>query len=123
MDQLHEQVARTRRRLVLEQFLARAVWCLFAGLVVAAVAIAVPRLIAIHSLPSHWDAICLAVALGGGLLAAIVWTYLRSRSSLEAAVEIDRRFDLRERVASSLSLSPEDQSTDVGRALMSDAIR
>ena len=43
--------------------------------------------------------------------------------TLEAAVEIDRRFDLRERVASSLSLSPDDQTTDAGSALMSDAVR
>ena len=28
MDQLREQVARARRRLVLEQFLGRLVWCL-----------------------------------------------------------------------------------------------
>jgi hypothetical protein len=123
MDQLHEQVARARRRLVLEQFLAHAVRCVFAALVVATVGIAVPRLIAIHSLPSRWDAICLVCALGCGLWAAIAWTYMKSRSALEAAVEIDRRFDLRERVASSLSLSPEDQTTDAGRALMSDAVR
>lgn len=123
MDQLHEQVARARRRLVLEQFLTHAVWCVFAFLMIATVAIALPRLITIHSLPNRWDAICLAVALGGGLSSAIVWTYLQSRSPLDAAVEIDRRFDLRERVASSLSLSPEDQSTDAGRALVSDAVR
>ena len=104
MDQLHEQVARARRRLVLEQFLTHAVWCIFVALMIATVAIALPRLIAIHSLPSRWDAICLVSALGCGLAAAIVWTYLRSRSPIDAAVEIDRRFDLRERVASSLSL-------------------
>ena len=123
MDQLHEQVARARRRLVLEQFLARVVWCVFAALVVAAVAIAVPRLIAIPSLPLRWDAICLIAAVAAGVVIAGVWTYLAHRSDLEAAVEIDRRFDLRERVASSLSLSPDDQTTDAGKALVNDAIR
>jgi hypothetical protein len=123
MDQLHEQVARAWRRLVLEQFLARSVWCLFAALAVAAVAIAVPRVVAIDSLAAQWDAIWFLSAVGGGLLAAAVWTMFSRRTALDAAIEIDRRFDLRERVASSLSLSEADRQSDAGRALVDDAIR
>ena len=57
MNELREQIARAQRRLVLEQFLARSVWCLFAALAVAAVAIAVPRvdLSSRSLLPAHWD--------------------------------------------------------------------
>jgi hypothetical protein len=123
MDQLHLQVARARRRLVLELFLIRAVRCLFIGLVLATLAIAVPRITTLHVIPARWDVICLASGLGLGLFSAALWTFARSRTSLDAAVEIDRRFDLRERVASSLSLSPEERSTDVGRALVNDALR
>jgi hypothetical protein len=123
MDQLHQQVARARRRLVLEQLLARAVWCEFFALLVAAVAIALPRFVAISSLPAHWDVACFVGAAAAGSIVALIWTWARRRSDLDAAIEIDRRFDLRERVASSLSLSPDDQNTEAGRALVNDAVR
>ena len=123
MNELRDQVARARRRLVLEQFLAHSVWCLSAALAVAAVAIAVPRVIAIAGLPDRWDAVWLASALGAGLLAAAVWTIVSRRTALDAAIEIDRRFDLRERVASSLSLSQADLDTEAGQALVKDAVR
>ncbi len=123
MDQLRQQVARARRRLVLEQFLARLAWCLLGALTLAAVAIAVPRVVAIENLPPNWDMAWFLGALGGGLLLAAVWTFIFNRSPLDAAIEIDRRFELRERVASSLSLSSEDQATDAGRAVVNDALR
>jgi len=123
MDQLRQQVARARRRLVLEQLVGRLAWCLLAGLSLAAVAVALPRLVTIEGLPAKWDMAWLLGALIGGFVAAVVWTFLSSRSQLDAAIEIDRRFDLRERVASSLSLSPDDQTTEAGRAVVNDALR
>ena len=123
MDQLHEQVRRAQRRLVWEQFLGRSVSCLFVALVVAAVAVAVPRVLIVRVLPDWWDMAWLVGALGGGLLAAGVWTLLSRRSALEAALEIDRRFELRERVSSSLSLSPVDQASEAGQAVVRDAAR
>ena len=69
MNELHHQIARARRRLLFEQFLARSVWCLFAVLAVAAIAIAVPRvdflwrLVSIHALPANYDLFCFAAAI------------------------------------------------------------
>jgi tetratricopeptide (TPR) repeat protein len=123
MDQLRVQVARARRRLTLEQFLGRAVWCLLAALSLAVVAIAVPRFIFIENLSANWDTLWLVGALGVGFFGAAIWTLIAPRTALDAAIEIDRRFELRERVASSLSLSTEDQTSDAGRALVSDAAR
>jgi hypothetical protein len=123
MDQLHAQVARARRRLLFEQFLGRLVWCLLVTLSLAAVAMAVPRVVAIEGLPVDWDAWWLVGSLGGGFLAAALWTLISPRTALDAAIEIDRRFELRERVASSLSLSPDDQASDAGRAVVNDAMR
>jgi chemotaxis protein histidine kinase CheA len=123
MDQLRQQVARARRRLVLEQFLGRLVWCWLVALSLAAVALAVPRVIALSTLPAAWDTLWVVGALAVGFLAACLWTYLTARSPLDAAIEIDRRFQLRERVASSLSLSPQDQQSEAGRALVHDAVR
>jgi hypothetical protein len=58
-----------------------------------------------------------------GLFAATAWTIASRRTSLDAAMEIDRRFDLRERVASSLSLSDAELLTAAGQALVKDAQR
>lgn len=123
MDQLRKQVARARRRLIIEQFSGRLIWCVLAALVVTAIAVAVPRIIAIENLPERWDLNWLYASLGCALAATIAWTVVRNRSQLDAAIEIDRRFDLRERIASSLSLSPEEQSSEAGRAVVSDAMR
>ncbi|HEX3599128.1 MAG TPA: hypothetical protein VHU84_03240 [Lacipirellulaceae bacterium] len=123
MDQLQKQVARARRRLIAEQFLGRLVWSLLAALVVAAIAVAVPRIVAINGLPERWDLGWIVGSLSVAVLYTIGWTYISNRSPLDAAIEIDRRFDLRERIASSLSLSPEEQSSQAGRAVMNDALR
>jgi hypothetical protein len=123
MDQIRKQVARARRRLWLELFLSRLVKCWFTTLLVAAVAIAIPKLVAVENLPAQWNAWWLGGSLAAGLVAALAWTVVRGRSELEAAMEIDRRFELRERVASSLSLPPEMAESDAGRALTADALR
>ena len=114
MKQILAQVSRAPRRLWLELFLNRALTCLFISLVVAVVAIAVPKFFVIENLPSNWTLLCAMVGVVGGLLAALVWTLLRGRSTLDAAVELDNRFDLRERVSSSLALSPDDAATPAG---------
>ncbi|MBL9165316.1 MAG: hypothetical protein JNL18_21490 [Planctomycetaceae bacterium] len=123
MDQIRKQVARARRRLWMELFLNRLVNCWFAALIVAAVAIALPKFVAIADLPANWAASWLIGALAAGLTVALGWTWLRGRSELDAAMEIDRRFELKERVASSLSLPPEAAETPAGRALLADALR
>lgn len=123
MDTLISQVEAARRRLVLEQFLRRLVWCLFATLVAAAVAIAAPRVVTIEGLPAQWDQAWLIGAALAALVGAGVWTAVWRRNALDAAMEIDDRFALRERVASSLSLSEAERETPAGRALVDDALR
>src|SRR5262245_27888307 len=122
MDQLRKQVARARRRLITEQFLGRFVWCLLGALSVAAIAIAAPRIAVIENLPANWDYSWFLGAFAAAALAAGAWTYISNRSPIDAAIEIDRRFDLRERVASSLSLSPDEQASEAGRAVVNDAM-
>src|SRR5262245_32593162 len=98
MNDLRDQIARARRRLVTEQFLARLVWCLSAGLAVAVVAVAVPRipalwrLVPLHAMPLNWDFGWIAGAIGAALVVAGIWTIVSRRSALDAAIEIDRRF-------------------------------
>src|SRR5215470_4564964 len=100
MDQLHKQVTRARRRLIIEQFLGRLIWCLLGALSLAAIAIAVPRVIVVEDLPANWDYGWLIGGFATAFVAAGVWTFVSNLSPIDAAIEIDRRFDLRERVAS-----------------------
>ena len=123
MDDLIHQVARARRRLVLEQFLNRLVRSLFATLIVAVAAIAAPRITTLGQLPNNWDLGWLLGAVVAAVAIAGVWTLLRKRSDLDAAIEIDKRYDLRERVASSLSLAEKERTTEIGQALVEDAVR
>lgn len=123
MDSLRQQVERARRRMVQQQFWGRLVWCLSAALLVAVIAIAVPKLVAVPDLPAHWAEWWLGSGVATGILAALGWTYFKRRDALDAAIEIDQRFDLRERVASSLSLPESEQESEVGKALINDAVR
>lgn len=123
MEQLLAQVKRARRKLWLELFLNRLLSCWFIAFILAVVAITVPKLIVVENLPADWVLKCSITALVAGLITAGIWTVLRSRSELDTAVEIDRRYELKERIASSLSLSSEEAATPAGQALVSDAVR
>ncbi|WP_442482712.1 hypothetical protein [Aeoliella sp. SH292] len=123
MDKLLLQVRRAHRRLIVEQFLHYLVWSAFVALAIAAVAIAVPQLVAIDNLPADWATWWLSGAGVFSVLGAAGMTYLKRRTRLDAAMEIDRRYDLRERVASSLALRASDLETPAGQALLHDAAR
>ena len=123
MEEIKRQVGRAQRRLVLEQFLRVCGWSLFASLLIAAIGLAIPRIWALNIEQRVWDWSWIGGGLGAGLVMAWIWTWLIRRSKLDAAIEIDRRFGLKERVSSTLSLSPDELSSDVGKALMTDAIR
>lgn len=123
MDNLLEQVQRARRKMIRNAFAARLGWWLFGALAVAAIAIAVPKVVAIADLPSRWAEGWLIGAVVVAFVGAGLVTYFRRSDQLAAAAEIDRRFGLRERVASSLSLPESEQSSEIGQALINDAAR
>jgi hypothetical protein len=119
MDVLQQQIRRARRRLTFQRFLDKLGWCWFAALAAALALVAVDKFRPLGVESWAWAAGALAV----GLIAAAVWTLLVRGNSLEAAIEIDHRFGLKERVSSALSLSVADRQTDVGEALVADAVR
>lgn len=119
MDTLAEQVRQARRRLTLQRFLAAAPWCLFVALVVAAVAVAVDKYRPLVGQPWHW----LAGGAAAGVLTAAVWALWKRDTPLAAALEVDRRFGLKERLSSALALSAKDRETAAGQALLADALR
>jgi hypothetical protein len=123
MEKLHQQVARARRRLILGQFFAALVGCWTAALAVAAIGLAVAKLFPLNVDGRIWTIAWIAGSLAAGTLTAAVWTWIGRRDPLFAAIEIDRRFGLKERVSSVLALSPKDLETEAGQALVSDAVR
>ncbi len=126
MEKLRQQVRKARGRMNMQTFVGIVAWSLFAWLVVAVIALAVPKIWALgwsHEAARTYAWTVALGSLGLGLATAAVWTWVRRRGDLEAALEIDHRFGLKERISSTLALSPEDLQTEAGQALLADAVR
>jgi hypothetical protein len=141
MDQIALQVRRAQRRLSLQRFVYALAWCWFGTLLAAAVLIGVEKYwplglnawawlcglfgyqpapwLTVQTFQWIWPSMALAL----GLAIALMWTRLTRGDSIEAAIELDRRFGLKERVSSSLSLTPLELDSEAGRALLADAVR
>ncbi len=121
MTELQKQVQRAQRRINLQSFLEVAVWSLAFCFAFAAIALGVTKIWHIGVDVRQWTRAWIGGAIGVGLISAGVWTWISRHNMIDAAIEIDRRFGLKERVSSSLSLSAEEADTDMGRALVDDA--
>lgn len=119
MDVLKQQVRRARRRLTVQRFLRVLSWCWFAALLAAAVPVVIDKYRPLGLLTWAWP----AIALGAGFVVALAWCWFTRRSELEAALEIDRRFGLKERISSTFALLPEQVETAAARALIDDAVK
>ena len=128
MEEIRQQVARAHRRLVMQEFVRVFGWTMFAAMFVVIAGLAVPKIwpLAVTS-TNFGSSIWMWSWIGGGVvvgvLAAVAITFLRRRGEMDAAVEIDRRFGLKERVSSAMSLLPHDLETEAGQALVNDASR
>jgi hypothetical protein len=119
MDELQRQVRRAQRRLAWQRLVETIGWCWFVSLIGALLLIAADKF---HPLGvAAW--IWILGALAVGLLAAVAWTLASWRKPLDAAIEIDRRFNLKERVSSTLAMPAEALDSEAGRALVEDAAR
>ena len=119
MEELHKQVRRAKTRLAMQRFVAALGWCLVATLSVAALLILVGKFWPLGVSDGVWGLAALVL----GLVTAAVWSLATARGGIDAAMEIDRRFGLKERVSSTLALSAEQRQTEIGRALVEDAVR
>ena len=121
MDKLRLQVRRAYWRLYWMRLLRSLTWTLLATLGLALVAVVISKLWPVGIAGDTW----LASWLGGAILAGsglgCLWAYVTRQNELEAAIEIDLRYGLKERVSSAMTLSPEDLQTEVGKALVEDA--
>lgn len=146
MEELKKQVRRAHRRMGFQRFAVVLGWCWFATLLMGLGVIAVDKLYptgvaavkrALGAIDEFylvgstaeawaavlWPALVIAASLGIGLVVAAVWIIVTRREPLGAAIEIDRRFGLKERVSSTVAMPPEDRHTEAGRALVADAVR
>jgi hypothetical protein len=119
METLERQIRRVHRRLMLQSLAGKLAWCWFVALLIASVAIAVGKFLSLDQ--RLWAGGWLGGTLAAGAVGAVNWTWARRQSALEAAVEIDRRFGLKERVSSTLSLARDQLQTEIGQALVHDA--
>ncbi len=123
MDELEKQVVKAYRRIMWQQFLSVLTWSLFVSFAIALIGIAIPKFWPTGVPRDVWVGCWLSGAFVVGIVWAVGWTLLQRRSPLNAAMEIDRRFGLKERVSSGFALSEEELATAAGQALVQDAAR
>jgi hypothetical protein len=117
---LERQVQKVRRRLFVQGCVNGLIvaW-ISACAAIAAWLLAKPLLLGASAKPwMDW-------AVGGAVfavssLSALIWAYRRVPAPVHAALSLDERFQLRERVTTSLTLSPEQQNSPAGQALLTD---
>jgi hypothetical protein len=119
--ELETPIKRAWRRMRVQRFLTALVWCWGATLAVAALAIAVEKILG-RPLPGQgwWP---LAIGGGIGLVVAALIALVTGPSRIDAAVAIDHAFHLDERLSTALTLPDDLRETPAGRALLGDAIR
>jgi hypothetical protein len=116
---LERQVARVQRRLFLQTLLNVLIGCWSGAFVLAAAWFLIqPWLLADPAPGLRW-------AIAGGILgvatvSAGVLAALRTPPRIAAALSLDERFGLKERVTTSLTLAPEQVNTPAAQALLAD---
>jgi hypothetical protein len=121
LSAVDRQVSRAGRRLFVQTLLDCLVWCWTTALVVSALwFLAQPWLL------SNDIEAWVRWAVAGGIFAvasSVGWwrAWQTAPSRVSAALELDQRFKLKERVTSSLTLAPELLTTSAGLALAADA--
>jgi hypothetical protein len=121
MDNLLKEIRRVQRRMAVQHFLGALGWCLFGALVAAAIVVGAARIWPIEAKIGIRDWHWLVGFLVAGLAVASTWTYVRLTPVIPAALEIDRRCGLKERVSSSLAMGADDRQSEAGQALLADA--
>ena len=116
---LNAQVNRVHRRLFVQLLVTRLMGCLIGSLAIALVWFLIQPFLLEGPQPwLRWAVAGGIVALGMGLAGILAW---RNRpSKLASALSLDEQFDLKERVTTSLSLTPEQLASPVGQALLDD---
>ena len=116
---LQLQIRRAYRRLQVQSVLNALVWCWVVAILLASVwCLAEPWILDSTKHSLRWQ-------IGAGLFIVATFTAIaigwkRAPSLVDAALSIDERFDLRERVTTSLTLTTDQVASPAGQALLAD---
>ena len=121
MNRIESQVRKARTRLILGRFGRAFSISLFVAMIVATIAIAIPALRTMDLNFNTWVYSWLGGALVAALLGATIYSLATAPSVEEVATEVDKRFGLRERLSSSLTLHDGERDSEFGLALTADA--
>jgi len=119
LSPLHVQLTRVGRRLFLQTFLVRLFWC-WAGALLLAALWFVAQAWWWPTLAVEWRLGAAAGVLVLSTVLAAVLAVLHAPSRVTAALLLDERFGLKERVTTSLTLSPGQEASPAAQALLED---
>jgi hypothetical protein len=116
---IQHKLARVHRRLFVQALLNGLVWC-WSGAILLAI-----LWFLVHPLVMERPPVWVSWAVVGGLLAAAtavaaLGSLLRAPSALRAALALDSKFALKERVTTSVTLTPSQARSPAGQALLAD---
>jgi hypothetical protein len=123
MDPIWKKASVARRRMISARFFAFVPYSVGAIVLLAALGVMLPKVVALPVDGSIWYASWLISALVVGLLVSVVRTWIGRPTLADAAEEVDRRFQLRERLSSAMTLHDADRESDFASALIADAQR
>ena len=125
MEVLQRQVLRALRRLFFHSWLYWLNWTLLACFSICFVGLLIPKIWHIEwssaAGPERWTWGWSIGSLLAALLVATWIAWIRKPSRIQAAVEIDQRYHLRERCSSALAIADAERQSPAGQALIQDA--
>jgi chemotaxis protein histidine kinase CheA len=121
MDLIDRQIARAGRLLWTQSVLNIVSWCLIVAFSICFFALLVPKIWFLPYTFRSWSLLWMTGCAGGAALVAGSIAFFYRPSRLYSAIELDRRFGLRERISSALQMVPEDRESPIGEALIRDA--
>jgi len=121
MELINRQISRARRLLWTQTILNIFAWCLIIAFTICFFGLLVPKIWFLPYTFASWSRVWLiAGGLAAALTASTISLFYRP-SAMYSAIEIDRRFGLRERISSALQLNASEKLSPVGEALLNDA--
>lgn len=122
MDNIAQQIRIASRRLFVQNYLATLPRWLFITFGLCFVGLLLPKIVVIDWNRELWNQIWLGSAAALAILGSGLSAWSRQPTRDQVAMEVDKRFQLRERLSSALLLDESQRSTPVGAALLEDAI-
>ena len=118
--ELEKPATRVLRRLRFQRFVTTLIWTLAPALLLLTVVLGLSKVFDVAIPGPEWGPLAIIASLA--VLIASFVAIFSGPSKLDAAVAIDRAFDLRERLSTALTLPVELRETPAGKAILADAV-